>query len=151
MKPFNIFIIIFLLIVTIGFVFFKDRFNNLQEGSNPTKFSNSEILMDSLNYFDYSEQNLISSQRNGKTVLFFAATIWCQTCQALEKEIKERGNSLPPDVTILKVDYDNDKAMNKRHRVTSQHTLIVLDKNGNEVKRWIGGNFDLLMQQLQEI
>lgn len=151
MKPFNVFIILFLLIVTVGFVFFKDGFNKLQKGSNLPESSSSEILMDRLNYLDYSGQNLVSAQRNGKAVLFFAATIWCQTCQELEKEIKGKGNSLPPDVTILKVDYDNDKAMNKRYRVTSQHTLVVLDKNGNEVKRWIGGNLDLLIQELQEI
>lgn len=151
MKPFNIFIIVFLLIIAAGFVFFKDGFNKLQKDSSFSKSSGSEVLMDRLAYFDYSERNLVSAQKNGKTVLFFAATIWCQTCQALEEEIKEKGSFLPPNVTILKVDYDNDKAMNKKYGVTSQHTLVVLDKNGNEVKRWIGGNFDLLMQELQRI
>lgn len=149
MKPFNIFIILSLLIVIVGFVFFKDGFNKLQKGSNPLESSNSEILMDRLNYLDYSEQNLVSAQRNGKTVLFFAATIWCQTCQALEKEIKEKGNSLPPDITILKVDYDNDREMNRKWGVIMQHTLIQLDSNGNEINRWIGGNFDALVQNLQ--
>lgn len=141
MKPFNIIIIASLILIAVGFIFFKDGFTK----------SNNQILMDRINYLDYSEQNLNIAQKSGRPVLFFAATIWCQTCQALEKEIKERGDSLPPDVTILKVDYDNDKKMNKKYRVTSQHTLIVLDKNSNEIKRWIGGNFDLLMQQLQRI
>ncbi|MBI2596011.1 thioredoxin family protein [Candidatus Daviesbacteria bacterium] len=148
MKLFNIFIAISLVAIAIGFLFFRNGFNKPQ---NTVSNTNSPVLMDRLNYIDYTEQNLESAKRNGRPVLFFAATIWCQTCQALEKEIKESGNSLPPDVTILKVDYDNDKVMNNKYRVTSQHTLIVLDKNGNEVKRWIGGNLDLLIQQLQEI
>ncbi|MBI4096706.1 MAG: thioredoxin family protein [Candidatus Levybacteria bacterium] len=151
MKLFNVLIILFLIIITGGFVFFKDGFNNFQKGSNPSESSNSKVLMDRLGYFDYSERNLTSSQKNGKTVLFFAATIWCQTCQALEEEIRQKGNALPSDVTILKVDYDNDKIMNNKYRITSQHTLVVLDKNGKELKRWIGGNFDLLIQELQEI
>ncbi|MBI2600432.1 thioredoxin family protein [Candidatus Daviesbacteria bacterium] len=149
MKPFNIFIVLSLLIVTVGFVFFKDGFSKLQKSVSPANSSNSEILMDRLNYRDYSPNNLESALKNGRPVLFFAATIWCQTCQALEEEIKERANSLPPDVTILKVDYDNDKIMNNKYRVTSQHTLIVLDRNGNEVKRWIGGNLDALIQNLE--
>lgn len=149
MKPFNFFIILFLLIATVGFVFFKDGFNKLQKGSNFGKSSNSEILMDRVNYFDYSEKNLTSAQKNGKPVLFFAATIWCQTCQALEKEIKEKGDSLPSDITILKVDYDNDKEMKRKWGVITQHTLIQLDSNGNEVNRWIGGNLDALVTNLK--
>jgi len=35
--------------------------------------------------------------------------------------------------------------------VTSQHTLVVLDENSKEVKRWIGGGFDTLLQQVNEI
>ena len=140
MKPFNILLILSLIVIGVGFVFFKDGFF--------TKSSNSEILMDRVNYRNYSDQNLASAQKNGRPVLFFAATIWCQTCQTLEKEIKERGNSLPPDVTILKVDYDNDKEMKRKWGIIMQHTLIVLDQNGNENKRWIGGNLDALIQNL---
>lgn len=149
MKPFNFFITLFLLIVTVGFLFFKDGFNKLQKGGNSGKSSNSEILMDRVNYLDYSEQNLASAQKNGKPVLFFAATIWCQTCQALEKEIKEKGDSLPSDVTILKVDYDNDREMKRKWGVITQHTLIQLDSNGNEINRWIGGNLDALIANLK--
>ncbi len=146
MKLFNVFIAASLVVIAIGFLFFRDGFNKPQ--SNSISNTNSPILMDRLNYIDYTEQNLESAKRNGRPVLFFAATVWCQTCQALEKEIKDRGNILPSDVTILKVDYDHDKAMNAKYRVTSQHTLIVLDQKGNEVKRWIGGNLDALIQNL---
>ncbi len=146
MKLFNIFIAVSLLVIAVGFLFFRNGFNKPQ---NTVSNTNSPVLMDRLNYIDYSSSNLESAKRNGRPVLFFAATVWCQTCQALEKEIKERGNILPSDVTILKVDYDHDKAMNAKFGVTSQHTLIVLDKNGNEKKRWIGGNLDALIQNLQ--
>lgn len=139
MKPFNVFIIVSLLLIAIGFIFFKDGYS--------TKNSSPQILVDRLNYLDYSEENLSSAQKKGMPVLFFAATMWCQTCQILEKEIKERYNSLPPSATILKVDYDNDKEMKRKWRVTTQHTLIRLDSNGNEVNRWIGGDFDALLQQ----
>ena len=147
MKPFNILIIISLIIIFGGFVFFKNGFNNF----TTTKTQTSELRMDMLNYLDYSDGALANAQRKGKSVLFFAATTWCQTCLELEKEIIERQAEIPEGVTILKVDYDNDKAMNQRYGVTSQHTLVVLDKNGQEVKRWLGGGFDTLLQQLKTI
>jgi len=147
MKPFNILIIISLIIIFGGFVFFKNGFNN----STATKTQTSELRMDMLNYLDYSDDALANAQMKGKSVLFFAATTWCQTCSALEEEIIERQTEIPSDITILKVDYDNDKVMNQKYGVTSQHTLVVLDKDGQEVKRWLGGDFDTLLQQIKEI
>src|SRR3989344_5625391 len=137
MKPFNIFIIISLIAILGGFVFFKNGFNKIQS----TRAEQSELRMDMLNYLDYSDSTLTNAQKKGRSVLFFAATIWCQTCSALEEEIIERQAEIPFNVTILKVDYDNDKVMNQRWSVTSQHTLVVLDENGQEVKRWLGGGF----------
>ena len=147
MKPFNILIIISLIIIFGSFVFFKNGFNN----SMATKVQTSELRMHMLNYLDYSDGALANTQRKGKSVLFFAATTWCQTCSALEEEIIERQAEIPKNITILKVDYDNDRVMNQKYGVTSQHTLVVLDENGKELKRWLGGGFDTLLQQIKEI
>ena len=147
MKPFNILIALSLIVIFGGFVFFRDGFNKIQ--SKPSE--ESELRMDMLSYLDYSDVTLANAQKKGKSVLFFAATKWCQTCSELEKEIIERNTEIPKDVTIIKVDYDNDKVMNRKYGVTSQHTLIVLDKNGKELKRWLGGGFNTLLQQIEEI
>lgn len=45
------------------------------------------------------------------------------------KGIKERSVALPDTVTVLKIDYDNDRQMKARHNVITQHTMIRL-------KRW---------------
>jgi len=139
MKPFNIFIGLSLLVIFSGFVFLS-KSSEVQE-----------LRMDTPSYLDYSDAVLINAQKKGRSILFFAATRWCQTCSLLEKEIIERNSEIPPNVTILKVDYDNDKTMNQRYGVTSQHTLVVLDENGKEVKRWLGGDFNALLQQFESI
>jgi len=145
-KPFNIFIAVALLAIVGGFVFLKDGLVNLN--SSPSE--RPEILMDTLSYMNYSEANLGVAKSKGRPILFFAATLWCQTCSELEKEILERQSEIPSDTIILKVDYDNDKAMNQKWGVTSQHTLVVLNKDGQEVKRWLGGGFDTMLQQMKE-
>ena len=147
MKPFNIFIAMSLIVILGGFVFFKDGFDKVQ--SKP--IAQVDLRMDIPGYLDYSDTTLATTRLKGKSVLFFAATRWCQTCLGLEKEIIERNAEIPSDVTILKVDYDNDKVMNQKYAVTSQHTLVILDKDGKEVKRWVGGGFDSLLQELEKI
>ncbi len=148
MKAFNLIIIGVLVFVALGFIFFRDGFLKTQKTQTPAA-TTSKVLMDRLNYIEYSAQNLQNSYKSGRPVLFFAATLWCQTCSQLDKEIKERSAELPSDVTLLKVDYDNDKTTKAKYNVTTQHTLIQLDGSGKEVKRWIGGNFDALVQNIQ--
>jgi len=147
MKPFNILLIIFLILIVSGFIYFKNT-SSKQSAENSKA---QEPLINVTGYLEYSPENQTSSQFKGNSVLFFAATTWCQTCSALEKEIIERSEEIPNDITILKVDYDNNKQMNAKYGVTTQHTLIVLDQNGKEVHRWIGGGFDTLLQQVNEI
>lgn len=110
--------------------------------------ASQEQNFDLANYVTYSNQNLELSKSRGKSLLFFAATNWCQSCSLLEDEILERSQEIPPGVTILKVDYDNDKEMNKQFFVTIQHTLVLLDEQGNELTRWVGGDFNDLKYRL---
>ena len=151
MKPFNIFIALALVGIVSGFLFFRNSSSVDQQSQPLTNAEDSELRMDLLSYLDYSETNLANAQKKGLTVLFFAATQWCHTCSALEKEIIERQSEIPENVTILKVDYDNDRAMNQQYSITTQHTQVVLDEDGNEVKRWIGGGLDTLLQEVDEI
>ncbi len=149
MKLFNFFIVLFLLLILGGFLFFKDGFNSLSENARASQTVPSPVLVNRMQYLDYSDQNLVISEKYGKTVLFFAATTWCSNCAELERGIKARVSELPEDITILKVDYDNDKETKAKYAVTIQTTLVLLDKNGKEIKRWIGtASFDDLMQNI---
>lgn len=149
MKMFNFFITLFLLLILGDFIFLKDGFNKLQQSTSAAESFPPKVLMDRIQYLDYSDQNQRLSEKFGKTVLFFAATTWCSNCAALDAEIKKKISQLPPDITILKVDYDNNKQTKARYAVTMQTTLILIDKNGREIKRWIGrGSFDDLMQNI---
>lgn len=149
MKPFNFLIIIFLTTILGGSILYKDGFTKPEIQTRALEPSQSQVLYDRIKYLDYSEQNLASSQKFGKTVLFFAATTWCSNCIALDKEIKTRIRELPRNVTILKVDYDNNKKTKAKYVVTMQTTLVLLDKNGREIKRFIGTSFDNLIQNLE--
>lgn len=136
------------IIILVGALYLKNTLNTPQELANASS-DNSPILYDRANYLGYSEQNLAQAKKHGNTLLFFAATTWCSNCRAIEEEIIKRNAEIPLDLTILKVDYDRDSAMKTKYDVTLQTTLILLDQDGNEIKRWIGTDFDDLLANIK--
>lgn len=71
----------------------------------------------------------------GAVVLFFHAP-WCPTCRATEAAIAEEG--IPEGITLLKVDYDNATTLRQQYGVTTQHTFVQVDSEGNEITKWQG-------------
>jgi thiol-disulfide isomerase/thioredoxin len=91
-------------------------------------------------YTDYSEEKLAEATENdGRAVLFFAALDWCPSCQAADRDFKNNFDELPADVSILKVDYDNDSETINKYNVVMQDTFVQVDGDGNEIARWNGG------------
>ena len=89
-------------------------------------------------YVDY-DPALLAKADDGDVVLFFYAA-WCPSCRALESGIKKDMGNFPDDLTILKVNYDEEKELKKKYTVTYQHTLVQVDSQGNEIAKWNGGN-----------
>lgn len=90
------------------------------------------------NYSDYVP-GFLAKAKDGKVVLFFKAN-WCPTCKALDADILSNMEKIPSNVFILKVDYDSAKALKLKYNVVTQHTLVQVDENGNELNKWVGGN-----------
>lgn len=87
-------------------------------------------------YETYSVENLARAN-TGKVVLFFRAS-WCPTCRAVDADIHANLNSIPDNVTILDVNYDNSTDLKRKYGVTYQHTFVQVDANGNQIAKWSG-------------
>lgn len=116
--------------------------------ANAIAKTNRKVSEIAPHYVTYSQATLAKAQGQGRTVLFFHAP-WCPTCRALDTELQKKSQTLPADVTILQVDYDTEKALKQHYNVVTQHTLVQIDANGNEIKKWIGGNVAVINQELQ--
>lgn len=152
--------LIIILIIAIALVLFLSRQNKNEEDlpvneDNSSEVDNmegaeveSEMDDDSMNdepqdlsneqagsYEEYSPEKVSNSE--GKVVLFFKAN-WCPTCKALDANIKSNLSSIPSDVTILEVDYDNSTELKQKYGVTYQHTLVQVDQEGNQLAKWSG-------------
>jgi len=93
-------------------------------------------MMKSGTYEAYSADKLALAN-SGNVVLFFRAS-WCPTCRTLDADIKANISSIPEGLTILDVDYDHSTALKQKYGVTTQHTLVQVDAEGNLIAKWTG-------------
>ena len=69
------------------------------------------------------------------TVLFFTAE-WCPSCIIAQKNIEEFKSTIPTDVMIVAVDYDQNKELREKYAVNKQHTFVLLDCDHVEMTKW---------------
>jgi thiol-disulfide isomerase/thioredoxin len=108
-----------------------------------------DAMMSTGTYKEYSAETLAVEQAMGhKVVLFFHAK-WCPTCKAADANFNANLGKIPAGVTLLKTDYDTEKALKTKYGVTYQHTFVQVDKNGSKVTVWNGGDIDTLIANLK--
>ncbi len=73
----------------------------------------------------------------GTVVLFFHAA-WCPTCKATEENLNADPASIPEGLAIVKVDFDDSDDLRQQYGVTTQHTFVQVDADGNELAKWTG-------------
>lgn len=83
-------------------------------------------------YETYTEG--VFAQTEGRRILFFYAP-WCPQCRALDASIQE--GTVPRGIAIFKTDYDSHQELRQKYGVTIQTTLVEVDENGNEVKKYV--------------
>lgn len=100
-------------------------------------------------YVTYEEYSSNPGLYNdGKIVYFFNAK-WCPTCKVLEQDINSSLSDIPMGVSVVSVDYDNYTDLKKQYGITYQHTLVLVDQDGNQLKKWSGGNtLESVLQQI---
>ncbi|MDJ0336105.1 thioredoxin family protein [Salinibacterium sp. G-O1] len=103
--------------------------------SSSAPSSAAELAGSSERYQPYSEQALAAAGPDDTVVLFFSAA-WCSTCKVLRDDIAANQQSIPDDVRILVVDYDDSTDLKQQYGVVRQHTLVQIDLDGAGIARW---------------
>jgi len=119
------------------------------EVKTPEQPNTQEAVTASAGSYETYSPEKIARAETGDVVLFFHAS-WCPSCRALNGDIEKNVGAIPAGVTILKTDYDKETELKKKYGVTTQHTLVQVDKDGNLIKKWSGGSkLENLISQVQ--
>lgn len=117
------------------------------------KDSEQEIMVQKGLYQVYGPE-VLDGVADKRQVLFFYAN-WCPTCQPADKSFAENMDKIPMDTAVIRVNYNDsdtdaaEKELAKKYGVTYQHTFVQIDRDGNEVTKWNGGNIDTLLKNLE--
>lgn len=107
------------------------------EGTDMDTTGNNEDAS-SGSYVEFASKDDLTDDTN---VIFFAAS-WCPSCRSLDNNISENIDSIPSNMSIFKADYDAEEELKREYGVTTQHTLVQVDMDGNLIKKW-SGSFSL--------
>jgi thiol-disulfide isomerase/thioredoxin len=80
-------------------------------------------------YLPYSADAVVTSDAD-HILLSFSAT-WCPSCRALDADIVKNAGTIPDGVAIFKVDYDTSAELKRKYGVTTQHSIIEINKSGD--------------------
>jgi len=128
-------IIILLLLIIISIWFYSNK-QKIDSNSNNNESSNLIENNNSKDNNNIMSKEAILNTIWKNTLLFFSAS-WCPTCKALKNDLEKNDNLLPDNLEIKELDYDTELELKKKYWVTTQHTLIFIDENENEVLKKI--------------
>ena len=110
--------------------------SSASSSSSPARSSGAPVAAKGV-YIDDATYRANPAAYSGTRVVLFFHAPWCPSCRANEKDIQARvaAGSLPPGLTIVKVDYDSSTQLKARYGVRQQDTFVQVDAAGNAVGR----------------
>ncbi len=114
-----------------------------QETSTTTELTETQ----SPQYIPYSADIYKEILGKKPLALFFHAT-WCSTCKKMNKNITDALSTFPNNTIILKVDYDSETELKKTYGITSQSTIVIVDKNGKALKTLVAPDNEELIEEI---
>ena len=123
----------------------SDAMSSAKSSSSATSHSDSA----SQSYITYDQYQASKDKyADSKVVLFFNAK-WCPACRAINEALTSDPGKIPAKTTVVSVDYDQHTNLRQRYGVTTQHTFVQIDTNGEETRQWVSTSVDALLKELQ--
>ena len=123
----------------------SDAMSSAKSSSSATSHSDSA----SQSYITYDQYQASKDKyADSKVVLFFNAK-WCPACRAINEALTTDPGKIPAKTTVVSVDYDQHTDLRQRYGVTTQHTFVQIDTNGEKTRQWVSTSVDALLKELQ--
>ena len=73
-----------------------------------------------------------------KRLLYFGGEAWCSACRALWPVVEREAEGEGFDLKYYDLDTEEGSVMAEKYKVKGLPTLVVVDNQGDEVKRAVG-------------
>lgn len=102
----------------------------------PSASASASALPADLGYVDYAVYKAHPAAFDGRKVVLFYWASWCPNCaeHAATIETAVRVHTLPRNLSIVKVDYDDNDVRKVGYDVTQQDTFVLVDRNGKALR-----------------
>jgi thiol-disulfide isomerase/thioredoxin len=108
---------------------------------------NQEEVQQQALFEDYSSARLAKYRGERPVALFFHAD-WCPVCIEIEDTIENNLAQIPTEAVILKVNFDEETELKKEFKITTQSTLVFLDRDGQELAKKNNPSIDEIINNL---
>lgn len=133
-----------------GAYFFSQSQNTKSTPTTPsTTITQPEISGATQSRYVTYSKSAFDAARGKKRVYYFHAP-WCPTCVPTDKEFQANSQKIPEDIVLFKTDYDSSVDLKKQYTITYQHTFVLVDENGKEIRKWNGGAIDELVTNTEQ-
>lgn len=100
--------------------------------------ANTEVVVENNGYVEFDEASYEQSLADWKNVALFFHATWCPTCTALSADMSANYENIPSDTVVYQLDYDTSTELKEKYLVTKQHTIVVVDADGEMINSFQG-------------
>jgi thioredoxin 1 len=119
---------------------------NDETAEEPAEFSPTGAQL-AKNYYEYNEADYLAARKASKPIFLYFYANWCPTCAAQEPvivEMMDSADSKYENVVAFRVNFNDnatdadEKKLARDFGVRLQHTMFVLDKQGQTEEKFLG-------------
>lgn len=125
---------------------------NLSDSDMSANSEDTQVMMSQDRYSLYTGSAFAEAKEYRRVIFFYAN--WCPTCRPADADFTQNKNSVPEDVRIFRVNYNDpdtdseERDLARKYDVTYQHTFVQVDNEGNVVTKWNGGKLSELLTNI---
>ena len=123
----------------------SDAMSSAKSPSSATSHGDSA----SQSYITYDQYQASKDKYADSKVVLFCNATWCPDCRAINEALTSDPGKIPAGTTVVSVDYDQHADLRQRYGVTTQHTFVQIDTNGEKTRQWVSTSVDALLKELQ--
>lgn len=150
-------VVLLVTVSLLSYLFFTKKVNSPSEENISQSPQTSQTITPTdtdtkSDYQDFNPQDF-EQNRSKRRVLFFYAN-WCTTCRPVNADFLKNQDQIPDDVIVFRVNYkdsDTDKSekeLAEKYKIIYQHTFVQVNQQGDEIKKWNGGNLSDLIKNV---